>query len=59
MADIGSTGNYVVILTMSTDSGDLPESDIMARLIHDQMEGTLSDEGLQCVAVDILGEAFA
>lgn len=39
MADIGSTGTYLISITVSTNSGDLPKPDEFASMLDDTLDG--------------------
>jgi len=52
-------GKYVVILTLTTDTGELPNKEEAEDLIVAQMSGELDDTtGLACMAVEVLSEAI-
>lgn len=51
----GETANFKVIITLSTEEGELPDNDEVQELIFNQMSGDLDDETmLRCIAVGVL-----
>lgn len=55
MADIGSTATFVVYITLSNNSGDLPDNGDVEDMVFHQMGGELDENGLICLAVSVAG----
>lgn len=50
----GETATYMLEVTLSTDKGELPADDQIAKLVENQMGGELDEEtGLTCLGVSL------